>query len=82
MLFLFFTSSLMLIPGQKNDDPVLFEKLLWLSNNSQPWSKVLDVWKETAKGRLDKYYSSKQSIQSYFDTYPALKDKSGFYLVS
>ncbi|XP_034255476.1 uncharacterized protein LOC117653730 [Thrips palmi] len=73
--------KVVVVNGQENVDPVLFEKLLWLSNNRQPWSKVLELWKETHTGRYNKFYRTKQSIHEYFEEYPALKDKSGFYLI-
>ena len=71
-----------LCEGTLPDDPILQENLLWLSHNTQPWSKVMELWKATAGGRLAKFYAGKQSIQNYFDTFPCLKDKSGFLLVS
>lgn len=58
------------------------ESISWLNYNKQPWHKVLQLWKETSKARLRAHIGGTESIETYFNTFPALKDKSGFLLVS
>lgn len=58
------------------------EQLSWLKNNKHPWDRVVDYWQSTSKTRLRSLIGGAQSIESYLNEYPGLKDKSGYLLVS
>lgn len=55
--------------------------ILWLKNNSEPITTVIDKWKKTSSYRQQKLRESYESI-SYFSEYPSFKSANGFQLVS
>lgn len=55
------------------------EKLQWLQQVSDPWSKTVLYWEQTYTARHNQMPST---IQEYFDAYPALTMPLGYTLVS
>lgn len=61
------------------------EDLLWLKNSTQPWNLVEKKWKETAKQRIRNLHhnqDNQHTVESYLNTYPALRTPQGYTLVS
>lgn len=59
--------------------------LLWLKNSTQPWNLVEEKWKETAKQRIRNLHhnqDNQHTVESYLNTYPALRTPQGYTLVS
>jgi len=54
----------------------------WLKDNKDPWNKCVALWKETSKARVRQLEKSAETINECMETYPGLKDKSGYLLVS
>ena len=58
------------------------EKITWLSSNIDPWTDVLQYWKETYAVRRTLYLLNKDlSVQDYFDKFKCLSTQEGKDLV-
>lgn len=66
-----------------SDNPVLQDHLKCLTMMVHPPELVLQKWKETECHRLTELPSSSKydSVQEYFNTFPALKQPNGFKLL-
>lgn len=56
----------------------------WLENSSEPWNIVEEKWEKTYKARTRIFYDTKtdETIESYYEKYPALKKPQGYALVN
>lgn len=69
------TSVVDVNPGTLDTD----DNIQWLKNSIEPWTEVLKRWDETFDKRS---LWKNRSINDYMDTFPALKLKLGYVLVS
>jgi len=54
----------------------------WLQSNKDPWEKCKTLWSNTSKDRVRQFQNDGQSILHYMESYPGLKDRRGYCLVS
>ncbi|XP_063383814.1 uncharacterized protein LOC134670069 [Cydia fagiglandana] len=67
--------------GEDNEENI-DDDLQWLENSSDPWCLVEDKWERTLKARTRTLYDAgKESIEGYFEKYPALKKPQGYSLI-
>lgn len=59
------------------EDEVSEDANLWLQNNIEPFSEVLQKWNITYTLRSNKF-----EIHEYYEKYKSLKSSSGYLLVS
>lgn len=64
------------------DDDTLHDYIAWLNNSTEPWNEVVSPWTETYRLRNKSFSSSDETIQQYFDSFPALQSALGYNLVS
>lgn len=57
------------------------EQIVWLKHNYQPWSKVVEYWKETFSAR-EIEYSQTGPINDVIENWPSLRHNLGHTLVS
>ncbi len=57
-------------------------KSQWLQYSNDPWSQVLQYWKDTVILRESSISDDKHSLQDIFREWPTLKQPLGFTLVS
>lgn len=57
------------------------ENVSWLQHCIEPWTDVVDKWKETFEHRKS-LLNDINTIQPYFDQFPALKQPLGYTLVN
>jgi hypothetical protein len=55
-------------------------RLRWLKHNVIPWATVVEMWEQTSK--LRSYKNTTETISQIVQTCPALKQPTGFLLVS
>lgn len=61
----------------------LEESIAWLKMFNEPHSRVLELWKQTAKPRLMSVFSdNKGTLELLIDQWPRLRDSKGYLLVS
>lgn len=53
------------------------DSIIWLKNNSAPFSEVRDKWKLTTKYRTNEF---PQTVSQYFKLYRALEEPLGYLL--
>lgn len=69
--------------SDKSSEDCVEENLLWLRNSYEPWDLVQTNWKITVHARLQRLMSSYgPTISDYFREFPALRQPSGYLLVS
>lgn len=56
------------------------DEYVWIQNNIEPWPKVQEVWRRTYNIRMKRL--KEDSSYNMFKTFPALKEKLGYTLVS
>lgn len=55
--------------------------IIWLTNNYEPMSIVLEKWTKTSAYRYQKLIQNNEEL-SYFQNYPAIRGATGYQLVS
>jgi len=63
------------------NDAEIDAKIEWLKDKKDPWSQCVSLWKDTSKVRVGQLVKGKQEIHEYVESFPGLKDKSGYLLV-
>lgn len=74
--------SMFIIDEQYDNNDMYEEYLLWLKNNTKPWSKVTEYWISTSKKRVRDFINSQQPCYEYMSQFPAFTDPLGYLLVS
>ncbi|XP_061726541.1 uncharacterized protein LOC133532067 [Cydia pomonella] len=67
--------------NDKEDDAVK-QHIIWLQNSIEPWRMVEEKWRETASYRLKCLNTSDKTIVQYMTEFPALKNPSGYTLLT
>jgi len=66
------------VPSEEFD-----QKKMWLKHSSEPWPKVLELWKETAgERRRETRKNCDRNVGEIFAEWPRYKDPIGYTLVS
>lgn len=67
-----------------SDNPIVEDQLRWLTKSIEPKDLVFKKWQDTASHRLAQVTSPTSkydSVEAYFNTFPALKESDGYKLL-